>query len=42
MGGILLAPVRDAAEKVADFTYVRLNPAAQQMLALPERPPETF
>jgi PAS domain S-box-containing protein len=42
IGGMLFAPVRDAAQKVVDFTYVRLNPAAQQMLALPEHPPETF
>ena len=42
VGGILFAPVLDAAGEVADFTYARLNPAAQQMLALPERPAESF
>ncbi|RYY18610.1 MAG: PAS domain S-box protein, partial [Cytophagaceae bacterium] len=42
IGGILFAPVRDAAGAVADLSYVRLNLVAQRLLALPERPPETF
>ena len=41
MGGILFKPVLEAGN-IIDFAYVRLNPAAQRMLALPERPLETF
>ena len=42
MGGILFAPVMDAAGQVLDFTYVRLNPAARRMLALPAQPAASF
>ncbi|QKG55238.1 PAS domain-containing protein [Hymenobacter sp. BRD128] len=42
LGGILFRPVQDAAGELIDLAYERLNPAAQQMLALPECPAETF
>ncbi|MGI4741000.1 MAG: PAS domain-containing protein [Janthinobacterium lividum] len=42
-GFILFRPVYDAAgEGISDFAYEYLNPAAQQMLKLPARPPETL
>lgn len=42
-GVILFRPVYDAAAAtIEDFTYEHLNPAAQRMLRLPERPTETF
>ncbi|MGI4874101.1 MAG: PAS domain-containing protein [Janthinobacterium lividum] len=42
-GVILFRPVYAAdVEAVTDLAYVRLNPAAQQMLRLPECPAESF
>ena len=41
-GTMLFAPVLDAVGAVADFHYVRLNPAAQRLLTLPEHPAESF
>ena len=41
MGGILFKPVQEAGV-VVDLAYVRLNLAAQRMLALPECPTESF
>ena len=42
-GFILFRPVYDAAgQTVTDLAYEYLNPAAQQMLRLPQRPPESF
>ena len=42
-GIMLLRPVRDAAgTTIIDLAWAYLNPAAQQMLRLPERPPESF
>jgi PAS domain S-box-containing protein len=37
-GVALLRPVRAASGEVLDFTYTYLNPAAQRLLHLPERP----
>ncbi len=42
LGTILFAPVRDAMSEMVDLAYVRLNAAAQRMLALPEYPTESF
>ena len=42
-GIMLLRPVRDATGiTIIDLAWAYLNPAAQQMLRLPERPPESF
>lgn len=42
-GVILFRPVYDAAAAtIEDFTYEYLNPAAQRLLQLPERPSESF
>jgi PAS domain S-box-containing protein len=42
-GIIVLCPVYDSSgHEIVDFVYERLNPAAQQMLRLPERPPQSF
>lgn len=42
-GVILFRPVYEAAgTAIVDLAYERLNPAAQQMLRLPERPAESF
>lgn len=39
---VLLAPVYDAAQVIVDFTFHRVNPAAQRMLGLPARPTATL
>ncbi|OGX84330.1 hypothetical protein BEN47_02900 [Hymenobacter lapidarius] len=42
-GFVLLRPVYDATgETMTDLAYEYLNPAAQQMLRLPQRPTESF
>jgi len=42
-GIILFRPVYDAAgATIVDLAYEHLNPAAQQLLGLPARPPESF
>jgi PAS domain S-box-containing protein len=42
-GVLLLRPVYDAdGTTIVDLDWVHLNPAAQRMLALPERPTESF
>lgn len=42
-GVLLLRPLYDASgEHITDLAWVRLNPAAQQMLGLPECPRESF
>jgi hypothetical protein len=42
-GVMLLRPLYDASgEHIIDLAWVRLNPAAQQMLGLPEYPCESF
>ena len=42
-GIMLLRPVYDAAQTtIIDLVWVYLNPAAQQMLRLPQLPPESF
>jgi|GEM_PF-370147 len=42
MGGIVFAPLFNAAGQLIDFTYVRLNQAAQKLLAMPAHPTESF
>jgi PAS domain S-box-containing protein len=42
-GIIVLRPIYEAgSQEIIDFAYERLNPAAQQMLRLPARPPQSF
>ena len=41
-GTVLYDPVYAAAGEVVDFTFARLNPAAQRLLHLPARPPATY
>ena len=35
MGGIVFAPLFNTAGQVIDLAYVRLNPTAQRLLAMP-------
>jgi signal transduction histidine kinase len=41
-GAVLYAPVLDANGDVVDFSFVRLNLAAQRLLGLPAQPTTTF
>lgn len=41
-GVVYYTPVYDGAGQVTDFRFAYLNPAAQQLLALPAQPPATF
>lgn len=41
-GVIYYLPVTDATDTVVDFHFAYLNPAAQRLLALPERPAATY
>jgi PAS domain S-box-containing protein len=42
-GVIVLRPICEAgSQEIVDFAYARLNPAAQQMLHLPECPAQSF
>jgi len=41
-GAVLYAPVLDAAGNVVDFTFARLNAAAQRLLCLPPQPATTY
>jgi signal transduction histidine kinase len=41
-GVILFRPVFDEQQVLIDFTYDQLNKTAQQLLALPEQPAQTF
>ncbi|GAA4389050.1 hypothetical protein GCM10027048_32250 [Hymenobacter coalescens] len=41
-GIILYQPITAADGRIEDFQFVRVNAAAQQRLALPERPAQTF
>ncbi|RZL09757.1 MAG: PAS domain-containing protein, partial [Hymenobacter sp.] len=41
-GAALYAPVYDGVGELVDFRFVRLNPAAQQLLGLPAQPARTL